>query len=65
VRWPEHDPLLDYGWIDRLPEFFADLDLALFEGVGHYPHRELPDRAAMEIAGFFSSLEKNGWHRPT
>ena len=56
VRWAEHDPLFPYAWTDRLGETFADLDLALFGGVGHFPHREDPDRAAAEIAAFFSRI---------
>lgn len=58
VRWPEHDPLFPYSWTDRLKETFPDLDLASFPGVGHFPHREDPDRAAQEVDGFFSQL---GW----
>jgi pimeloyl-ACP methyl ester carboxylesterase len=56
VRWAEHDPLFPYAWTDRLGETFTALDLALFPGVGHFPHREDPDRAAEEIAGFFGRL---------
>ena len=56
VRWAEHDPLFPYAWTDRLGETFADLDLALFGGVGHFPHREDPDRAAAEIAAFFNRI---------
>jgi pimeloyl-ACP methyl ester carboxylesterase len=56
VRWAEHDPLFPYAWTDRLGETFANLDLAMFPGVGHFPHREDPDRAAEEIAKFFGSL---------
>lgn len=58
VRWAEHDPLFPYAWTDRLGETFAELDLAVFEGVGHFPHREDPDRATAEIAGFFGRI---GW----
>jgi pimeloyl-ACP methyl ester carboxylesterase len=58
VRWAEHDPLFPYAWTDRLNETFANLDLAMFSGVGHFPHREDPDRASHEIAGFF---ERIGW----
>jgi len=54
VRWAEHDPLFPYAWTDRLGETFSDLDLAMFSGVGHFPHREDPDRAAAEIGGFFT-----------
>jgi pimeloyl-ACP methyl ester carboxylesterase len=58
VRWAGYDPLFPYAWTDRLGETFADLDLALFPGVGHFPHREDPDRAAREIAEFFGRI---GW----
>jgi len=56
VRWAEHDPLFPYAWTDRLGETFETLDLALFPGVGHFPHREDPDRSAAEIAGFFTRI---------
>ena len=56
VRWAEHDPLFPYAWTDRLGETFANLDLAPFPDVGHFPHREDPDRAAGEISGFFDRL---------
>jgi len=54
VRWPEHDPLLPYEWTDRLGETFIKLDLVPFPDVGHFPHRENPDRAAAEIAAWFA-----------
>jgi pimeloyl-ACP methyl ester carboxylesterase len=56
VRWAEHDPLFPYAWTDRLHETFSDLDLAQFPGVGHFPHREDPDRAAAEIEAFFKRI---------
>lgn len=58
VRWAEHDPVLLYEWTDRLFETFSNLDVAQFSDVGHFPHREDPDRAAAEISGFF---ERIGW----
>jgi pimeloyl-ACP methyl ester carboxylesterase len=58
VRWAEHDPLFPYEWTDRLGETFTNLDLAMFPDVGHFPHREDPDRAAAEIAAFFTRI---GW----
>ncbi|WJR78653.1 alpha/beta hydrolase [Bradyrhizobium sp. NP1] len=58
VRWAEHDPLFPYAWTDRLHETFADLDLSMLAGVGHFPHREDPGRAAEEIARFFTRI---GW----
>ncbi|MCC8974631.1 alpha/beta fold hydrolase [Bradyrhizobium brasilense] len=56
IRWAEHDPLFPYAWTDRLGETFSDLDLGMFPDVGHFPHREDPDRAAAEIAGFFERI---------
>ena len=58
IRWAEHDPLFPFAWTDRVGETFSHLDLALFPGVGHFPHREDPDRAAAEIAAFFTRI---GW----
>jgi pimeloyl-ACP methyl ester carboxylesterase len=56
VRWPEHDVLFPAAWTDRLGETFSDLDFCLFPDVGHFPHREDPDRAAAEIAAFYSRI---------
>jgi pimeloyl-ACP methyl ester carboxylesterase len=56
IRWAEHDPLFPYAWTDRLSETFSNLDLAPFPDVGHFPHREDPDRAAAEIARFFERV---------
>ena len=56
VRWAEHDPIFPYEWTDRLGETFSDLDLSLLPNVGHFPHREAPDRAAAEIKSFFRRL---------
>lgn len=51
-RWAEFDPLFSFSWTDRLRETFPSLDLAMFPGVGHFPHREGADRAATENAKF-------------
>jgi pimeloyl-ACP methyl ester carboxylesterase len=56
IRWAEHDPLFPYAWTDRLGETFSSIDLAPFRDVGHFPHREDPDRAAAEIAMFFGRI---------
>jgi pimeloyl-ACP methyl ester carboxylesterase len=56
IRWAEHDPLFPYAWTDRLGETFSNLDLKMFPDVGHFPHREDPDRAAAEIAGYFGRI---------
>jgi len=56
IRWAEHDPLFPYAWTDRLGDSFANLDLKMFPDVGHFAHREDPDRAASEIAAFFERI---------
>ena len=45
------------AWADRLPDFFTDLDFAVFAEAGHFPHHEQTERAASEIASFFGGLE--------
>ncbi|PXW65969.1 alpha/beta hydrolase [Methylobacterium sp. B4] len=56
IRWGTRDPLFPYAWTDRLGDTFSDLDLAPFEGAGHFPHREQPDAAAKMIADFFERI---------
>jgi pimeloyl-ACP methyl ester carboxylesterase len=58
VRWAERDVLFPFSWTDRLSETFTNLDIALLPGVGHFPHREDPDRAATQMAAFFKKI---GW----
>jgi pimeloyl-ACP methyl ester carboxylesterase len=57
IRWGTQDPLFPYAWTDRLGETFSNVDLAPFEGAGHFPHRERPEEAAAAIAAFFGRLE--------
>jgi pimeloyl-ACP methyl ester carboxylesterase len=56
VRWAEDDAIFPLAFADRLSEFFTNLDYAPFRGVGHFPHREAPERAAAEIAEFFARI---------
>ncbi len=56
VRWTEHDAIFPHAWTDRLGETFKQLDLQLFPDAGHFPHKEVPDQAAEEIARFFLKL---------
>ena len=65
VRWAEHDPLFDYAWTDKLSETFRNLDLAMFKDVGHFPHREDPERAAHEIGKFYVNLLRVGLESTT
>ena len=48
-----------------MPNFFTDLDLAPLPDLGHFPHREDPDRAAAEIARFFGELPDAVWMKAT
>ena len=56
VRWAAHDPIFPAAWADTLGETFTDLDVQVLPGVGHFPHREDPDLAASEMAGFFARV---------
>ena len=53
VRWGDRDPILPAAWGDTLGDTFADLDFAPFAGLGHFPHREDPARAADAIDAFY------------
>jgi pimeloyl-ACP methyl ester carboxylesterase len=53
ILWPACDPVFPIAWMDRLAEFFTDLDACVFPGVGHFPHQEAPGRVADEISKYF------------
>lgn len=53
VFWGDRDPVLKSAWMDRLPEYFLDLEASVAEGLGHFVHYEDPDRAAAEVRAFF------------
>jgi len=53
ILWPERDAVFPVAWMDRLGEFFSDLDASVFPGAGHFPHQEMPEKAAEQIAKFF------------
>ena len=54
VVWGRHDPILKAEWADVLPEAFEDVSVDVAEDCGHFVHYENPDRAAREIAAFFT-----------
>ncbi|WP_222183257.1 alpha/beta fold hydrolase [Geminicoccus harenae] len=56
IRWGALDPVLKVEWMDRLEEYFTDLDAAPLESIGHFPRREDPDRASAEIAAWFGKV---------
>jgi pimeloyl-ACP methyl ester carboxylesterase len=49
VLWGEREPLLPVAWSDRLDEFFADLDLRVLPGIGHFAPLEAPDAVAAAV----------------
>lgn len=56
VFWGERDPVLKAEWLDRLPEFFLNVEASVADGLGHFVHYEDPRRAAGEITRFFQAL---------
>ena len=49
VLWPTQDPLFPPAWSDRLGEFFADAELRVLAGVGHFVPLQAPDEVAGAI----------------
>ena len=56
VLWGGRDPVLKAQWIDRLAEFFTDLDASVAAEAGHFVQMEQPDLAAREIRAFFRRI---------
>ena len=46
VLWGGRDPVLKAEWMDRLPEFFTDLEASVAEEAGHFVQMEQPELAA-------------------
>jgi pimeloyl-ACP methyl ester carboxylesterase len=49
VLWPTDDPLFPVAWSDRLAAFFADPELRVLDGVGHFVPLQAPDAVAAAI----------------
>jgi pimeloyl-ACP methyl ester carboxylesterase len=49
VVWPTDDPLFPVAWADRLDDFFADAELHVLNGVGHFVPLEAPGEVAAAI----------------
>ena len=54
ILWSDSDPILPFEWSDRLGEFFPNHTLKKMEGLGHFMHREAPERVNQEIIQFLS-----------
>ena len=46
VLWGEHEALFPVAWADRLGAFFADFEVDVLEGVGHFAPVEAPAAVA-------------------
>ena len=54
VLWGGRDPVLKAEWMDRLPEFFSDLEASVADEAGHFVQMEQPELAAAAIRAFFA-----------
>jgi pimeloyl-ACP methyl ester carboxylesterase len=53
--WGDRDPIIPVTHAHRAHELIPGSRLELFEGAGHYPHCEQPDRFADVLVDFLSS----------
>ncbi|MEX0785778.1 MAG: alpha/beta hydrolase [Dehalococcoidia bacterium] len=54
VLWGDSDPILRFEWSDNLGDVFSDFTLKKMEGLGHFIHREAPNRVNKEVLDFLS-----------
>jgi pimeloyl-ACP methyl ester carboxylesterase len=52
VIWGTRDRMIPVGHAQRAPEIFPGAQIVLFEGAGHFPHVEQPDRFASVVDAF-------------
>jgi len=55
VLWGDSDPILRFEWSDNLGQSFTNFTLKKMEGLGHFMHREAPERVNKEITEFLSA----------
>jgi pimeloyl-ACP methyl ester carboxylesterase len=53
--WGSPDPVILSAWMDRIPEYFADPELEIAEGTGHFVHFETPEPANKRVVEFFTA----------
>jgi pimeloyl-ACP methyl ester carboxylesterase len=56
VHWGGRDPIIKAEWMDRLPEFFTNLEASVAPDAGHFVKMEQPELAAEEIRKFFERV---------
>ncbi len=54
ILWGDCDPILRFEWSDNLGQSFTNFTLKKMEGLGHFMHREAPERVNTEILAFLS-----------
>ena len=52
ILWGDSDPILRFEWSDSLGQTFTNFTLKKMEGLGHFMHREAPERVNREIVAF-------------
>ena len=52
VIWGTRDHMIPAGHANRAPQIFPVAQIALFEGAGHFPHLEQPDRFVAVLSEF-------------
>jgi pimeloyl-ACP methyl ester carboxylesterase len=52
VCWGDRDPIIPASHARAFADYVDGIRLILFEGCGHYPHHEQPDRFVASIRGF-------------
>ncbi len=57
IVWGEHDPFLPVSHAHAAHEAIPGSRLEIFEGVGHYPHCEAPERFVSLLVDFLESTE--------
>lgn len=53
VFWGRHDPIIRVAWVDRLRDYFDDIEVEIAEGAGHFVHFEMPSETNARIIEFF------------
>lgn len=52
IIWGDRDPIIDRDMTDTLARSLPSSKLLVYEGIGHTPHWEDPDRFATDLASF-------------
>jgi pimeloyl-ACP methyl ester carboxylesterase len=56
IVWGDRDALIPREWQDELASCIPDAELVVYEGVGHSPHWEEPERFAADLVVFVDRL---------